>query len=68
MTHRLTNDRAAAVSLHHEFYPMATCPIATKVILLGGVATIAQWDGKNTFWRGWFPLPKAPKPQFGPPA
>lgn len=42
--------------------PMYSCPIAKKVILLGagGVATVAQWDGKDKFWTGWHPLPKRP--------
>lgn len=59
--YKLTQDKAAAVSLHNEFLPMSSCPIATKVILLGGVATIGQWDGKDKFWQGWYPLPRAPR-------
>lgn len=63
--YKLTADKAAAVSLHHEYLPMDTCPISTKVILLGagGIAIIGQWNGKDPFWLGWFPLPKAPKTQ-----
>lgn len=39
---------------------MNTCPLAVKVQLLGagGVATYGNWDGYNSFWKGWAPLPK----------
>lgn len=62
VVYKLTADKSAAVSLHHEFLPMESCPISKKVVLLGdGVATISQWDGKSQFWSGWFPLPRIPK-------
>lgn len=60
MTYKTSSDRTTAVSTTTHYLPMAECPIAKKVILLGagGVATVAQWDGKDTFWQGWHPLPK----------
>ena len=60
MTYRTSSDRTTAVSTEAHYLPMHTCPIAKKVILLGagGVATVAQWDGKDKFWQGWHPLPK----------
>lgn len=43
-----------------EFLPMTGCPVGVKVILLGpgDVATISQWDGRDTQWQGWYPLPR----------
>ena len=58
--HRISSDRTTAVSTTTHYLPMYSCPIAKKVILLGagGVATVAQWDGKDQFWHGWHPLPR----------
>lgn len=55
----LSTDRSAAVGEHH-YLPMTTCPKAVKVLLLGPghVATLASWDGQDTQWLGWYPLPK----------
>lgn len=63
MSYRLTNDRSAAVAPAMHYQPMSTCPIAVKVILLGagGVATIGQYNGRDTFWQGWHPLPSKPR-------
>lgn len=62
MTYKTSSDRTAVVSTEAHYMPMNTCPIAKKVIPLGagGVATVAQYDGKNIFWVGWHPLPKRP--------
>lgn len=62
MNYHLNSAKNTAVSSEAEFLPMDTCPRAVKVILLGagGVATIAQYDGKDPFWKGWHPLPKKP--------
>lgn len=62
--YKLASDGTAAVSLDNEYLPMETCPVARRVLLMGagGVEVVAQWDGKNPFWEGWYPLPKrAPK-------
>lgn len=63
MNYRINHDRSAAVAHDTHYRPMHTCPIATKVILLGagGVATIGQYNGRDTFWQGWHPLPTMPK-------
>jgi len=60
MTYYLNNARNTAVSSETCFLPMDTCPRNAKVILLGagGVATIGQYDGKDPFWEGWYPLMK----------
>lgn len=63
MTPTLSRDRKAAVG---DFYylPMSTCPTGVKVVLYGdGVATVATFDGKTSFWQGWYPLPKFRRPQ-----
>lgn len=59
-SYRISSDRVAAVSTESTFLPMDSCPISRKVILLGagGVATVGQYDGRETFWQGWHPLPR----------
>lgn len=49
----------AIVDTRQPYYPMKSCPVGKSLILLGqgGVAVISQWDGKDTFWRGWAPMP-----------
>lgn len=61
--YRISSDGAAAVSTESTFLPMDSCPISRKVILLGagGVATVGQYDGRETFWQGWHPLPRRAK-------
>lgn len=63
MNHRINSDRTAAVAMDAHYLPMHTCPIAVKVLLLGagGVATVGTYNGKDKFWKGWFPLPKVRK-------
>lgn len=64
MSYTINTARTAAVSSEAVFMSMDTCPRAVKVILLGagGVATIGQYNGpKDTFWVGWYPLPKKGK-------
>lgn len=65
MNYRINHDRSAAVAPAMHYQPMSTCPIAVKVILLGagGVATIGQYNGRDTFWQGWHPLPSVAKQQ-----
>lgn len=56
--YRLSSDRTSIV--HNEpFMPMDTCPTYAKVTLLtiGRVAIIAEWDGKDESFEGWYPLP-----------
>lgn len=57
-------DRAVAVDGQYFWRPIdADTPRGVKLQLLGrgGVATYSQYDGKNTFWRGWAPLPSIPE-------
>lgn len=63
MTVKLTSDKSAAVDQEYFWRPMQTCPVSTKVQLLGrgGVAVYGSWDGKSDWWRGWAPLPKRPE-------
>jgi hypothetical protein len=39
---------------------MESCPRGVRLLLLGagGVAVIAQYDGRSSFWTGWAPLPR----------
>lgn len=64
MTHTLTGDEEPVAVATDVFYePMSTCPIATKVLLLGqgGVATISNYVRGDGFWHGWAPLPRKRK-------
>ncbi len=62
MTIRETTDRVAVVDTDYFWQPMSTCPLSRKVQLLtsGGVAVYGSYDGKNTTWQAWAPLPKIP--------
>ena len=62
MNWKVNTDSGVAVAVDYFWQPMSTCPVAATVQLLGGggVACHGQWDGKDTFWRGWAPLPKKP--------
>lgn len=61
--YKLNHTHDVAVATHCYWQPMSSCPLGVKVLLLGqgGVATIAEYRGKGTFWRGWFPMPKIKK-------
>lgn len=55
-----------AVAVDHEYFwrPIdANTPRGVKLQLLngGGVAVYSSWDGKDSFWRGWAPLPTIPE-------
>ncbi len=43
--------------------PVNPCPRGVKVQLLnrGGVAVYGVWDGRDTQWRGWYPIPGSVK-------
>jgi hypothetical protein len=57
---RTDSTRTAAVDPDYYWRPMPSCPLGTKVQLLGqgGVAAYGKWNGKDNFWMGWAPLPK----------
>lgn len=54
------NNNAVAVDQNYFWQSMSTCPIGFKVQLLnaGGVACYGTFDGKDSFWLNWAPLPK----------
>jgi len=64
MTVHISNN---TVAVDHSYFwqPMLTCPRGVKVQLLnaGDVATYGTYDGKDSFWKGWAPLPKKPVEQ-----
>jgi hypothetical protein len=53
------NTRTAVVDPTMTYRDMSHCPIQQRVILLsqGGIAQVGTWDGRNTFFVGWHPLP-----------
>lgn len=59
--HSINTDRSAAVSNDFHFSrDMHAAPRGVKLILLGagGVAIIAQYNGKDPFWQEWAPMPR----------
>ncbi|AXY83356.1 hypothetical protein [Acidovorax phage ACPWH] len=59
--HKLNADQSVAVATDVFFNEdMTTCPVGLKVQLLGagGVATYGTYNGRDTFWIGWAPVPK----------
>lgn len=63
MAVRESADKVAIIDDEYFWQPMDTCPRSKKVQLLtiGGVAVYGSYDGKNTSWLAWAPLPKIPK-------
>lgn len=63
MTHTINQREALAVAEGYYLQPMNTCPVGVKVQLQGqgGVLVYATYDGKNTFWKAWAPLPRERK-------
>jgi hypothetical protein len=61
--YKLNVDRSVAVSTIYYYEPMKTCPKGVTVILLnpGDSATFGIYDGVDTQWKGWFPMPRARK-------
>ena len=59
MTDIRISDNTVAVDGAYFWQPMSTCPRGVKVQLLneGGVAVYATYDGTDTGWQGWAPLP-----------
>ena len=56
-------DNTVAVDYDYYWLPMASCPRGVKVQLLnpGGVAVYGTYDGKNSIWQNWAPVPKQRK-------
>lgn len=60
---KLDKSGTVAVDTNYYWRSMDTCPRGVKVQLLGGggVAMYGQYNGKDTFYKAWAPLPKIPK-------
>ena len=53
-----------AVDKNYHWQPMSTCPVNSKVQLLGqgGLPSYGKWDGKDSFYVGWQLIPtRAPE-------
>ena len=64
MSHKLNAERSVVVATDYFWNKdMTVCPRNAKVQLLGkgGVANYGRYDGKETFWTHWAPLPKIRK-------
>ena len=64
MTHKLNAEGSVVVATDYFWNDdMTTCPRGAKVQLLntGGVAIYSTYNGKDTFWQAWAPLPKRHK-------
>lgn len=59
---KTTLDKSGTVAVDHNYFwqPINTCPRGVKVQLLGkgGVALYGSYNGKDTFYTHWAPLPK----------
>lgn len=55
----LNSERTVAVDREYYWRGMDTCPRGVKVQLLGrgGVAVYGAYNGKDTWWTHWAPLP-----------
>lgn len=62
MNMRINTAGTVAVDAGVFWQPMRSCPQGVKVQLLGvgGVAVYDNWNGRDTFWLGWSPLPSKP--------
>lgn len=60
---QLNADGTVAVDPDYFWRPITTCPRSVKVQLLGkgGVAIYSTYNGTDSFWTGWAPLPKTPE-------
>lgn len=60
---QIDSTAVAAVDPDYYWQSLSTCPRGVKVQLLSieGVAVYGNYDGKDTFWTHWAPLPKKPK-------
>ena len=53
------SDNTVAVDYGYTWQSMSTAPRGVKLQLLneGGVAVYSTYNGSDTTWRGWAPLP-----------
>lgn len=64
MNHKVNAEGSVAVATNYFWNEdMSECPRGVKVQLLGkgGVANYGRYDGKDTFWTHWAPVPKKRK-------
>ena len=56
------SDNAVAVDYQYFWQPMSTAPGGVKLQLLneGSVGIYSTYNGTDTTWRGWAPLPSKP--------
>jgi hypothetical protein len=59
----MTTNKDAVTDPGLMFRSMEGCPTGPKVLLLNtaGIAQTGWWDGKDTWYVGWYPLPKIPQ-------
>ena len=65
MTHTINTAGTAAVAVDYYWIPIdENTPRGVKVQLLGqgGIANYGLWNGKDSFYTHWAPLPKKPVP------
>lgn len=61
MTHTINSTATVAVAVDYYWLPIDTdTPKGVKLQLLGkgGVAIYGTWNGRDTFYTHWAPLPK----------
>ena len=61
MTHTINSSSTVAVAVDYYWLPInSDTPKGVKVQLLGkgGVAVYGTWNGKDTFYTHWAPVPK----------
>ena len=58
--HTVNTTEKIAVASDYYLQPMQTCPVGVKVQLEnpGGVLCYSTWNGTDTHWQSWAPLPK----------
>ena len=59
--YHVNNDKSAAVATDYYYnHDMSKCPVGVKLLLLnpGNSMTVGQYNGRDTFWKGWAPCPK----------
>jgi hypothetical protein len=58
----VTSNKEAITDPNLIYRSMDTCPTGPKVLLLNkaGIAQTGWYDGKQSWYVGWYPLPKIP--------
>lgn len=55
----------AAVDQEYFYRSMDTAPQNVRILLLNpdNVACLGTYNGRDTYWRGWSPLPRIKRPE-----